>query len=138
MKIQNRSSVLNTGVWKISEMSQVQEAQKAPQAGQTESIAKLPSEAQRNRQLSEFKSQEQLVRYSIQQKLSSRINAQELVHGKKVDKPMDGSMSVDQMGRRLRRVQEMMNHFEEIGSSTWNEEESKMYATLQKERNSLM
>ncbi len=138
MKIQNRSSVLNTGIWKISDMSQTQEKQSAVPASQTESIAKLPSEAQHNRQLNEFKSQEQLVRSSIQQKLSFRINAQEFLNGKKVDKPMDGPMSVDQMGRRLRRVQEMMNHFEELGSSTWNEEEAKMYATLQKERNSLM
>ena len=90
MKIQNQSSVLSTGVWKISEMSQVQETQKALPVAQTESTATLPLEAQRNQRLSEFKTQEQLVRANLQNQLPSSIKSEGILNGKSLDKQMGG------------------------------------------------
>ena len=84
MKIQNRNSVLSTGVWKISDMSQVPETQETAKVAQTESIIRVPTEAQRTQQLGQFKSQEELLRANLQQKLSSGLN------GQRIDKQRDG------------------------------------------------
>jgi hypothetical protein len=74
MKIQNRSSVLNTGIWKISEMSQAQETQNALPTSQTEPVSKLLTETQRNQRVSEFRAQEQLVRASVKQQVQETFH----------------------------------------------------------------
>ncbi len=88
MKIQNRS-VLNTGIWKVSDMSQVEDTHSVRSASQTESVAKLPTEAQRNQQIYEFKSQEELLRANLQNQLPSAIESGTSINGKNLDKQMD-------------------------------------------------
>jgi hypothetical protein len=134
MKIQNRSSVLSTGIWKISDMSQAQETQNAAKPSQTESIVKTPTEAQRNQQLGEFKSQEQLLRASIEKQLPPSLNNAQILSGLKVDKEMDG---LGEMHLQLSRVQELINGYDRIDPDLWDERTKQLYYELLRLRDSL-